>query len=234
MNLDINDINTQNQMKLKGDLPPRRAVSHLVDHYLVDTENVGRDWVKLLDERENAVYHIFYTEKSPAIPIEDIELILEKQEYMKFIKCYTGTNALDFQLGSWLGYMLATVPEDHYHIVSKDTGYDAVVKFWADRGMQIDRSGQTVANITVTTEETRDIELLCCEAVAGLATAGEAKKIVEIIRSVTENRLPNYKTIFHTKLVKEFSQRRGSTLYNACKSIIEQAYLNPELYRSAS
>ena len=227
-------IDTKTTEKNRCDQGCYTAASCPVDHYLIDTENMGRDWVELLDEREDAVYHIFYTEKSSAIPIECIERMMTKQESIQFIKCYTGANALDFQLVTQLGYMLATAPESHYHIVSKDTGYDAVVKFWAERGIQIDRCGQTALNITMTIGETGDIELLCREAAAGLATEGEAGKIAEIIRNVMANGLPNYKAAIHTKLVKEFAQLRGSAIYHACKGIIEQVYLSQELCRNAS
>lgn len=220
-------------MKLESGLPPLVAASRLINHYLIDTENMGRDWMELPDERKDVVYHIFYTDKSPTIPIECIKRMITKQENIKFIKCHTGANALDFQLVTQLGYMIATAPEDRYYIVSKDTGYDSVVKFWAERGTKIDRSGKTAVNITATIREAGDIELLCREAIVGL-TAEEARKIAEIIRSITEKGLPDYKTAIHTQLVKEYAQARGSKIYHACKNIMEQAYLNPGLCQSTS
>lgn len=228
------DTNTQNLMKFRREVSSISAASRPIDHYLIDTENMAREWVELMDGRGNAIYHIFYTEKSAAIPIECIERMMAKQESIQFVKCYTGANALDFQLVTQLGYMLATMPEDYYHIVSKDTGYDAVVKFWAERGTKVDRSGQTAMNSTVTAGETGGIDLLCREAVAGLVAESEAGKIAEIIRTVTAKGLPDYKTAIHTQLVKEYAQARGSKLYHACKDIMEQAYLNPDMSWNAS
>ena len=58
------------------------------------------------------------------------------------IKCYTGNNALDFQLVSYLGFMMKTGAKTQYIIVSNDTGYDAMVRFWNDRERNVSRLSQ--------------------------------------------------------------------------------------------
>lgn len=205
-----------------------------LEYYLIDTENLGREWTELLDACGNAVYHIFYTDNSAAIPLESVERLLQLNGRLRWIKCCIGANALDFQLVTQLGYLLASTPDGQYHIVSKDTGYDAVVKFWTEQGMMVDRIGQ----VNVNTEETvlpqsTELENLCWAAVKHVATEGEARKIAEIIRTVTGLGRTDYKTAVHTELVKVFEQPRGSKIYHACKRIIIQAYLNPVLRQSA-
>ena len=39
-----------------------------------------------------------------------------------------GTNALDFHIAYYLGVLAATDPSGYFHIISKDTGFDALLK----------------------------------------------------------------------------------------------------------
>ena len=52
-----------------------------------------------------------------------------------------GKNALDFQLATLLGYVIGsnTEKDDEFIIVSKDTGFDAVVEFWKQQNIKITR-----------------------------------------------------------------------------------------------
>ena len=42
------------------------------------------------------------------------------REHLEFIKCAKGTNALDFQLVSYVGYLMKTGVKTRYIIVSND------------------------------------------------------------------------------------------------------------------
>ena len=109
--------------------------------YLVDSENVNDAWTRLLPElkkRDRVI--IFYTENTPNVSAESVRMLTEYKEYdVTWEKCFTGSNALDFQLVSRLGYYICQQPKDVYVIVSNDNGYDAVVKYWTRAGVAIDR-----------------------------------------------------------------------------------------------
>lgn len=108
--------------------------------FLVDTENVGSTWKDLLPiKMASDQILLFFTENSPNISYVDLELILQFPDRVEMIKCNPGKNGLDFQLVSYLGYLLKTASKSNYIIVSNDSGFDAVVKFWQDRGMSISR-----------------------------------------------------------------------------------------------
>ncbi len=108
--------------------------------YLVDSENVGDIWVPLLvtSQPEDEVF-VFYTQKSPHMSYENVRLLKETEKEASFIKCFEGSNALDFQLVTQLGYMLCENPEYQYIIVSNDTGFDAAVRYWMTRKMPVSR-----------------------------------------------------------------------------------------------
>ena len=82
---------------------------------------------------------VFYTQKSPHMNYENVRLLKETEKEAEFIKCFEGSNALDFQLVTQLGYLLCENQENSYVIVSNDTGFDAAVRYWKQRNMPVQR-----------------------------------------------------------------------------------------------
>lgn len=108
--------------------------------YLVDSENVGDIWVPLLvASQPDEEVIVFYTQKSPHMNYENVRLLKETEKEAEFIKCFEGSNALDFQLVTQLGYLLCENQENRYVIVSNDTGFDAAVRYWKQRNMPVQR-----------------------------------------------------------------------------------------------
>ena len=108
--------------------------------YLVDRENVGDIWVPLLvSSQEDDEVLVFYTTKSPHMNYENVRMLKETEKEADFIKCFEGSNALDFQLVSELGYRLSQNADREYVIVSNDTGFDAAVRYWSTRKMPVSR-----------------------------------------------------------------------------------------------
>lgn len=92
-----------------------------------------------------------------------IRLMENNSINVRFEECYEGTNALDFQLVSYMGYLMgrndthsennsSATPivtdtadvstascADEYIIMSNDTGYDPAVRFWKDKGYAVRR-----------------------------------------------------------------------------------------------
>lgn len=118
----------------------RSAGDQMKRIYLVDSENVGDIWVPLLvvSQPDEEVI-VFYTQKSPHMNYENVRLLKETEKEAEFIKCFEGSNALDFQLVTQLGYMLCENQENCYVIVSNDTGFDAAVRYWKQRNMPVQR-----------------------------------------------------------------------------------------------
>lgn len=109
-------------------------------HYLIDSENVGDFWIPLLDiPAEQAELIVFYTNNSPHMSYDSLIKLKESDRKVTFIKCYEGTNALDFQLCSELGFLIAGSPSDEFIIVTNDTGYDAAVKYWRRKEYSVKR-----------------------------------------------------------------------------------------------
>ena len=109
-------------------------------HYLIDSENVGDFWIPLLElPADRAELIVFYTKNSPHMSYDSLIKLKESDRKVTFIKCYEGTNALDFQLCSELGFLIAQDPGDEFIIVTNDTGYDAAVKYWRRKEYSVKR-----------------------------------------------------------------------------------------------
>lgn len=109
-------------------------------HYLIDSENVGDFWIPLLElPADQAELIVFYTKNSPHMSYDSLIKLKESDRTVTFIKCYEGTNALDFQLCSELGFLIATHKGDDFIIVTNDTGYDAAVKYWRHKEYSVKR-----------------------------------------------------------------------------------------------
>ncbi len=108
--------------------------------YLVDSENVGDVWVPLLaSSQPDEEILVFYTLKSPHMSYENVRMLKETRKEVAFIKCFEGSNALDFQLVTELGYRLRENEECEYVIVSNDTGFDAAIRYWSTRKKPVSR-----------------------------------------------------------------------------------------------
>lgn len=109
--------------------------------YLIDSENINDVWVELLqvlEDRDEIL--VFYTDKSAHMGYDRIVCLMEqKRGAVHWIKCFEGQNALDFQLVTELGSCLSQNGSREYIIVSNDTGYDAVVRYWQQKGCSVRR-----------------------------------------------------------------------------------------------
>lgn len=110
--------------------------------YLIDFENVssgGFNGIEALDAKDELM--IFYSEQKSSISIS-VHRKLEKSPVKKeYLPIRTGgKNALDFQLVTWLGYLIAKGEKAEYCVVSNDTGFDYALDFWKKRGIRVSRS----------------------------------------------------------------------------------------------
>lgn len=108
--------------------------------YFLDTENIGAAWIDaVLRDDEVGEVVVFYTKNSQPVPLTALPKLGGIWEKLTFVECCIGQNALDFQLSSELGYRVAGAPKDEYVILSRDSGYDAIVKYWQNKDIAVSR-----------------------------------------------------------------------------------------------
>lgn len=104
--------------------------------YLIDTENVQTKFVQLIDSLDSGdtiMLFMIQDKHNMSLHIDDILNMKQKNITIEVIDYYSGKakkNALDFQLVSYLGYIISKQGKQRYVIVSNDCGFDPVVEFW--------------------------------------------------------------------------------------------------------
>lgn len=106
--------------------------------YLIDFENVHSNGISGVEKlsADDKVY-IFYTENASSLSFSShIKLLACPAEVTYYNVEAGGKNALDFQLASFLGYLIGSDSDDCYYIISGDKGYENVKKFWEKSGLR--------------------------------------------------------------------------------------------------
>lgn len=203
-----------------------------MNYYLIDFENVkssGFDGVEKLTEHDKVI--TFYSVNSDTITIDTHIKINESKAYIEFQKVTVGgKNALDFQLSSYLGYIIRdTLPTDdiadrcNYYIVSNDTGYACLCKYWKSRGIEVKIVSNMSGENKLKTEEEKtspantnnpsksDLEKMLISVLPDKADAPVVAKIIN-----------QYKTKqgVNNGLTKNFPQQKVGPIYKAIKCLI--------------
>lgn len=109
-------------------------------HYvLIDLENIQPEHMSVLDGKDSKVM-VFVGENQSKISFDlarSVQNLGENAEYVK-IKG-SGPNALDFHVAFYIGQFSKENRDGHFHIISKDKGFDPLIKhlesrkIWAKR-----------------------------------------------------------------------------------------------------
>lgn len=102
--------------------------------FLIDFENVKSSGLKGIEHLiENDDVYIFYSEYANTITFDVHHKINKSNANLKFFKSgIVGKNALDFQLISYLGYLIAQKKYKNYFVITGDRGFESAVSFWKD------------------------------------------------------------------------------------------------------
>ena len=110
-----------------------------MSYYLVDFENVKKDGLDGIHKlgKEDRVC-IFYSKNADSITFDQHRRIIESQAAIEFCKVEVGSkNALDFQLATQLGFLIANKSAEQYFIVSKDKGFEILSGYWKSRNVNV-------------------------------------------------------------------------------------------------
>jgi hypothetical protein len=110
--------------------------------YLIDYENTKGAGLEGIEEltAEDTVY-LFYSENANTLTFKMYDRISNAKARFQFIDVGVGTrNALDFQLTTWLGYLVCKGlgQKQYFYIVSQDKGFGSVCRFWKERSISVE------------------------------------------------------------------------------------------------
>lgn len=110
-----------------------------VNHVFVDLENVKTVDCSVIGSNNLRLY-LFLGPHNKKLDIAVVECLLENAQTVQMIRSpKLGKNALDFVLAYHLGQAVLTEPTAHFHIISKDTGFDALIDLLKSKNIKAKR-----------------------------------------------------------------------------------------------
>lgn len=145
------------------------------NHVLIDFENVQPKNLNILINHSFVVY-VFVGENQTKIPLDLASAMQNFGENGKYIKISgNGKNALDFHLAYYLGQLSAENPDDYYHVISKDTGFDPLVKHLRKNKIRIYRHKDLAEIPLLRISSEKNMEEKIDAVVKNLASRGQSR-----------------------------------------------------------
>ncbi|HZI33344.1 MAG TPA: PIN domain-containing protein, partial [Candidatus Binatia bacterium] len=109
------------------------------NHVFVDFENVPKVDLNLFDSKA-ANFTLLLGPRQTRLDVSLVEKLLANAASVQLVRLASGgRNALDFALVYYVGRAVVVDPAGHFHIISKDTGYDPLIKHLQSRNIHVQR-----------------------------------------------------------------------------------------------
>ncbi len=119
--------------------------NHPTNYVLIDFENVQPKNLELLSKHPFKVM-VFVGANQTKVPYALAEAMQRMGENAKYIQIAgTGNNALDFHIAFYVGELATKNPDAYFHIISKDKGFDPLIRHLKSRKIHIQRENDLAA-----------------------------------------------------------------------------------------
>ena len=109
------------------------------NYVLIDFENVQPKNLELLKKHPFELL-VFVGENQSKVPFALAEAMQAMGDKGKYIKIAgNGPNALDFHIAYYIGQLAAEDPAGYFHIISKDQGFDPLIRHLRNRKIKVQR-----------------------------------------------------------------------------------------------
>ncbi len=187
--------------------------------FLVDYENVHVEGFNGLSNcSENDLIKIFYTKGADMLTFGLHRRLSETKAKIEYLKVENGSkNALDFQLSSYLGFLIANHAEEKYYIVSKDKGFETLEQFWKKSPVK-HALVTLVSDISLKIEQ--EVQNQMKNTVQSVLKESSFKDNVNEIIQIIDK----YKTKqgIYSALVKTYEEKKGAEIYKKIKSLLTE------------
>jgi hypothetical protein len=107
---------------------------------LVDFENVQPKDLALLNGASHKI-KIFLGTHQTKIPVAMARALQAFGSDVEYVQVNgNGNNALDFHIAYYIGKLAASSPNSRFHVISKDAGFDPLIKHLREQGIACGRS----------------------------------------------------------------------------------------------
>lgn len=193
------------------------------NYYLVDYENVHKAGLNGIEQlRRTDTVIIFYSENADSLSFELHHYLANTKAVVKYIKVDTdGKNALDFQLSSYIGYLIGRNEHCKCYIVSNDKGYHNVQDFWIKRDAKI----KMVSCIKSQTNSNgiKKSEILDVLQTVSL-TDEEKNQTAELVKRLLKTGAPQISQLkinINNELIHYFGTEKTKSIYAVIKPLIK-------------
>ena len=146
-----------------------------VNYVLIDFENVQPKNLEVLSKLPFKVY-VFVGASQAKITYEFAAAMQQLGENAKYVKIGgNGKNALDFHLAFYVGELSTKEPDAYFHIISKDTGFDPLIKHLKSRKIRIQREKDLAEIPVLRMSNTTSSDERISAIVENLAGRGQAR-----------------------------------------------------------
>ena len=103
------------------------------NYILIDYENVQPKSLSILDGHDFKVI-VFVGSNQAKIPFDLVSAVQELGSNARYVRIGgNGPNALDFHIAFYMGQIAEKDPDAYFHVISKDTGFDPLIKHLRER-----------------------------------------------------------------------------------------------------
>ena len=215
-------------------------MSDVQNLYLVDYENVNEkalEGVEKLTDKDMVC--IFTTQPNVSISVKTLSL-LNKVNLQCFVVC-PSKQSVDMCISSYLGYLLGKNEgtNANYIVVSKDTDYDCMLKFWSNMGygsfsrrtkiaedddmVELEADVVEEEKTVVPVQVPVPVQSLSCQKNVLiqkiLSEKGVDNEKVNQVASIVSKHIEekNHKQVIYRAITSKFGQQEGLDLYTLIK-----------------
>ena len=110
-----------------------------MNYVLIDLENIQPEHLSVL-AGQNFKALVFVGQNQSKISFDLVSAVQHLGKNAEYIKIQgNGPNALDFHIAFYIGQFSAENSDSHFHIISKDKGFDPLVKHLESKKIQVHR-----------------------------------------------------------------------------------------------
>jgi len=118
---------------------PEPTPKHAVNYVFIDYENVHEVDLSLV-ENKTVIITLLLGARQKKLDAALVEKLIENAASVQLVRLTSsGKNALDFAVAYYLGKAVNADPSAFFHIVSKDKGFDPLIKHLKSRGIRAHR-----------------------------------------------------------------------------------------------
>lgn len=178
--------NSQTVKKSEPETSAPLQVPRKTNYVLIDYENVQPDDIASL-QQEHVRVIVFVGPHQTKIAIEKAAALQRMGTNAEYVRMSGGgSNALDFHIAYYLGNLGAKEPTASFHIISKDTGFDPLLKHLKERSVQAYRV-QTIGELSFLKAKPQKIPVVKLATKAKVQKTN-ADKLAKVVASLQKRR----------------------------------------------